>query len=979
MNSSDSQNRNRFSGFRSAHMKRFVLAAFLLLTAWIPQAFATTGCEIFVSGINTATVAPLAAQPFSVILQDTGGGPCPAANLSFSIISDTTGGVGLPATITGATFSFTGDLQNFNIGAGNAGGGTAIVQVNCSTCFNGSTSVQFTLNTSNVFTFTATSPTSVTTNQSKPFTLSTNLLVNGVGSGGSYQTNFFTLPSGPSIGTVTNDGAGNASVTTTLFTSGTRNIEAQVLCPSVPGCPPAPVPFTVIVEPVVMTAVSANTVTIPAGGSTTLVARYGSTNSVVNPGYPVNWNISSGNPPGDGGLSGITAINGAGQTQVDFTATVPGVYTVQVFSGDTWSSDPSETFTITVTAITRTLTVSSGNGQSAPTSAPLPAPLAVLAQDNGVFAPGITINWAVVSGSATLSAPTSVTNVAAGIATINVTLGPTPGPIVITGTRSDDITAVATFNLTSTLTRTLTISSGNGQSATPGSPLPAALVVDARNNGVAAAGVTINWTITAGSTLGAPSNITSGAGLASNTATISATPGAITITATRQDDPAVFVNFTVNGVSLAAIPDLTPPQQELANALDTICANLNSLASPTAAQIDFKARCQELANNAASNPDDVVKALDELLPDTQAAQARASMLTASRQFETISARIAALRSGTQGGSFDGLALQGRNGSVSLGSMFSSLSGESPAKEVGADFQRWGFFASGTIGSGDANAAGLTPSFDFDIHGLTFGVDYRQSDKFIFGAAIGYTNQDTNLAPGQGGVDASGYTLSAYGTYFKDNSWYTDTVITFGKNNYDLTRQITYTIPDGMGGFTTVNQLARSDSGGDLLSFGATFGRDFQKGGWSIGPYGRVLYTRLNFDRIEETLVSSGPGAGLALVVEERSLDSLASIFGAKFTRAISTNWGVLTPHFQFEWEHEFNSDPGAATARFVNDPTGTEITLSDAPYDADFFRIGLGLSAIMSKGRSAFMYYDKSIGRDGISQDNLALGLRLEF
>ena len=174
-------------------------------------------------------------------------------------------------------------------------------------------------------------------------------------------------------------------------------------------------------------------------------------------------------------------------------------------------------------------------------------------------------------------------------------------------------------------------------------------------------------------------------------------------------------------------------------------------------------------------------------------------------------------------------------------------------------------------------------------------------------------------------------------------------------------------------------MARSDSGGDLLSLGATFGRDFQKGGWSIGPYGRLLYTRLNFDRIQESLASSGSGAGLALIVEERSLDSLASVIGGKFTRAFSTSWGVLTPHFQFEWEHEFNTDPGAITARFVNDPTGTTIVLSDAPYDADYFRIGLGLSAIMSKGRSGFMYYDKTLGRDGISQDNLAIGFRLEF
>lgn len=1055
-------------------LRRFAALTFLLLASvWSSQALATIGCEIQAALPSTVNVAAGGSTNFTVNVVDTGG--CGSTvDLSFAVSGDTTGGATAPGPALGATIA----PFVFNVGAGPTGGGTATVTVTCTAgCFNGPTTAVFTINTNNAYAFSPTSATSITTNQSTPFTLSTNLQVNGAGSGATYSTSFLVTPSGPFLGTIVNSAAGDASVSTTFFTSGTRNIQASVICPAGPpaGCPPPALPFTVIVEPVVMTAVSPNAASISAGGNITLIARYGSTNSVVNTNYPISWNITSGNPPGDGVLSGATNTNAAGQTQATFTATVPGVYTVTASTSDTWSGDATETFTITVTAITRTLVASSGSGQNAPTgsvlapfvalaqdngvnapgitvnwtttggtlstpnsvtdagglasvvltlpatpglvtvtgtraddgtavatftatatlvrtltvfsgsgqsaatSTALPAPLVALAQDNGVFAPGITVNWAVVSGSATLSAPTSVTNAAAGHASINVNLGPIPGPIVITGTRADDGTAVATFTVTSTLTRTLTIVSGNGQNATPGSPLASPLVVDAKNNGLAAAGVIINWTITAGSSLGAASNATSGAGIASNTATLSSTPGTVTITATRQDDPTVFVNFTANGVKLANIPNLTDNQLELATALDSICTSLNALPSPTANQIDFRTRCQELANNAASNPGDVVEALDELLPDSQAAQARASMLTASRQFETLNSRIAALRSGTQGSSFDGLALQGRSGNVSLGGLINSLTGESSANEVGADFQRWGFFASGTIGSGDADAAGLTPEFDFDIHGLTVGVDYRYSDKFIFGAALGYNNQDTDLAPGQGGVDASGYTLSAYGTYFKDNSWYTDAVLTLGKNNYDMVRQIAYTIPDGLGGFTTVNQTARSDSGGDLLSLGATFGRDFQKGGWSIGPYGRLLYTRLNFDRIQETLVSSGPGAGLALIVEERSLDSLASILGGKFTRAISTNWGVLTPHFQFEWEHEFNSDPGAATARFVNDPTGTEIELSDEPYDADFYRIGLGLSAIMSKGRSGFMYYEKTIGRDGISQDNLALGFRLEF
>ena len=221
--------------------------------------------------------------------------------------------------------------------------------------------------------------------------------------------------------------------------------------------------------------------------------------------------------------------------------------------------------------------------------APLPAPLVVLAQNNTVNAPGITINWTTTGG--TLSAATSITG-AGGLANIGLTLPAAPGVVTITGTRADDATVFATFTATATLVRTLTITSGNGQNATPGSPLPAPLVVNARNNGIAIAGVVINWTISPGSTLGAAANVTSGTGAASNTATLSTTPGAVTITATRQDDPTVFVTFIANGVKLANIPNLTPSQLSLATALDNICRSLNNLNSPTANQIDFRTHPQ---------------------------------------------------------------------------------------------------------------------------------------------------------------------------------------------------------------------------------------------------------------------------------------------------------------------------------------------------------------------------------------------------
>src|SRR6185436_3202022 len=98
---------------------------------------------------------------------------------------------------------------------------------------------------------------------------------------------------------------------------------------------------------------------------------------------------------------------------------------------------------------------------------------------------------------------------------------------------------------------------------------------------------------------------------------------------------------------------------------------------------------------------------------------------------------------------------------------------------------------------------------YDINGVTAGVDYRYSDRFIVGGALGYTRQDTDLVGAPGEMAMRGWSVSGYATYYRDNSWYTDAVLTWGKNNFDLLRSITYTLPTPGGGTTTIDQTARS--------------------------------------------------------------------------------------------------------------------------------------------------------------------------
>jgi outer membrane autotransporter protein len=290
------------------------------------------------------------------------------------------------------------------------------------------------------------------------------------------------------------------------------------------------------------------------------------------------------------------------------------------------------------------------------------------------------------------------------------------------------------------------------------------------------------------------------------------------------------------------------------------------------------------------------------------------------------------------------------------------------------FDRWGFFASGNIGRGVTDATSDAPRYDFDIRGLTVGVDYRKTDNLVLGVALGYTKQDTNLSGGQGSLGMSGFSLSAYSTLYREKSWYIDGALSFADNDYKHRRRIVYTLPG-----LTVDQLARASSDGFDSSATLTVGRDFNRKEWNFGVYGRALYSRQRFGEFDEDLDASLPGSGLALHVEDRTVKALSSVLGAKASLTHSVSWGVVSPTFGVEWQREYSGDPDAFRAFLISDPTGTPILITGDALDDSYFRFNVGLALIMTKGRSGFIQYDRIFGRDGNSQDNLSLGFRVEF
>jgi outer membrane autotransporter protein/uncharacterized repeat protein (TIGR01451 family) len=705
-------------------------------------------------------------------------------------------------------------------------------------------------------------------------------------------------------------------------------------------------------------------------------------------------------------------------------STISNTATVGSAGGDTDGSNDSATATVSVSgavsvlAVVKELVGTVDNDNSGSVSAGDQLDYKVTATNNG----STPLSNVVVSDdhfAATQSCP-SLAPAAACVLTgsyIVTAADVTAGQVVNVGTATS---TEATGNTSSVITPivvvepvTLGVGSGDGQSAPINTPFPQPLTVvaggapppppaaRAKGNLLAAVapGVTINWSVVSGSaSLQSPSSVTNASGIASNNAFAGPVPGPIVIRAARADDPSVTADFHLTATDatppkLGDLSGLTENQKALADALDEFCSSSTGggstpgLAGPSASSAsnvaDLYARCQELIDAIDTDPSGVIDALEQLLSDLALIQSESSLLAAQSQFDNIKARIAALRSGTNRTSFGGLAFNGSSGRLPIGTMFQSLLDEDkPAgapQEVGSDFSRWGFFAAGTIGRGDAEAGSLSPSYDFDIDGLTVGADYRFSDKLIFGGTLGMTRQTNDLnGVKAGSLDTDGWSVSGYGTWYQQNSWYMDGVLSYGQNTYDVERHVKYTIT-GPGGTTTINQTGHAEGDGDSLTFALSVGRDFNKGAWGFGPYLRAMYTKMNFDPMVEEFDSTQPGNGLALALDTRSVTSMTSTLGGKLTYAHSTSWGVVIPHLQLEWQHEFESDPSEVEARFLFDPTGTPFTLHGDEIDTDFFRFGVGMSFVMTHGRSGFFYYERLISRDRFSQNSLALGIRLEF
>ncbi|MEO8848041.1 MAG: hypothetical protein ABI440_05370, partial [Casimicrobiaceae bacterium] len=287
-----------------------------------------------------------------------------------------------------------------------------------------------------------------------------------------------------------------------------------------------------------------------SSGSITLNDVLHYTSSVLNNGNVSLNNVTVSDPqtiPNRASCTSV-AVGGTCVLQGNHTVTAADVNAGQIVntstatSSSTGATQYTSTVTTPIVATTTTPSISIGSGddQAGAVGTPGRLPLIVhLLDGNGLPYAGQTVSWQVVSGPATLDAPSSITD-SSGNAQIGFSYGNAAGAIVIRasyGGSSVDFHATA-------LSYLITITGGNGQSGPPGSSLPQDFVVQVSlppgitskspspnstqfTSAGSVSGVPVQWQVLSGggSLSQGASTVTNGSGQSTNHYTLGSAPG----------------------------------------------------------------------------------------------------------------------------------------------------------------------------------------------------------------------------------------------------------------------------------------------------------------------------------------------------------------------------------------------------------------------------------------------------------------------
>jgi outer membrane autotransporter protein len=288
--------------------------------------------------------------------------------------------------------------------------------------------------------------------------------------------------------------------------------------------------------------------------------------------------------------------------------------------------------------------------------------------------------------------------------------------------------------------------------------------------------------------------------------------------------------------------------------------------------------------------------------------------------------------------------------------------------VGSPFS---VFAYGTYATGDQRAGVGQDRSDYDLAAATVGLEYRFSPFFVVGGAFNYVSGHSDLRGRAGGdVDVESYQGAVFASFTTPNV-FVDGAVTFGWNDYDLSRPGIF---DNLTASTDGNTVTAAVRAGYLFDLGSTQLGPLSFSNIKLGPIAGLTYS---YQEIGSYTERGDPL--LTIGVRSQELDGLTGNIGAQLRYTYALGNLPVSSFLNVTAEHDF--DDGVRTIQTFQTyaPALVIRTRAGRGGDETYGRIGGGVSVNFTPAVSAQLTTSSTFARRGSEEYAISGGLTVKF
>jgi methionine-rich copper-binding protein CopC/uncharacterized protein YhjY with autotransporter beta-barrel domain len=397
--------------------------------------------------------------------------------------------------------------------------------------------------------------------------------------------------------------------------------------------------------------------------------------------------------------------------------------------------------------------------------------------------------------------------------------------------------------------------------------------------------------------------------------------GNITIKKTSDDSTVETIDVTselVTGTGTSAIT--INPTADLAEGIEYYI-----LIAATAFDDAFANSYAGISSTAALSFTTVSTALPNPFEDSEVvnliqAQTNSVINIANQAIKPVNNRLSHLlsapRDSTANNSHQGIQLSlnsdpNINSAISQSGLLSGLNSSGDIFDNG-----WAIWTEGSVVLGKRKGGS-----DFQVDGITVGIDKRVTPSLAAGIALRVAQEDDDIGSTTS-IDTDSYSATAYGSYAVTDDSYIQAAL--GYSDIDISSKRLSNTGEVTG-----------DRNADQIYMSLSLTHRYDYMGFTLLPYGSFDGSYSTLDTYSET------GSNLALTYHEQTIKSLSATLGLRGSYFIEESYGLFVPRFNVNYQGDIKSDSDA-TVNYISIPSTTFSQSYDANASSSWL-LGLGL------------------------------------